>query len=119
MEFEEAKREYLEGRTFQYRTEKTTGFATLDDLMMKMYLDNVPSINSRFQFSIATNMMTRQMAHISMLMDEDHGDAQEANQVWLASTVGDWMLKAFRRDDDFIEKAVQLILDGEAGRYFE
>ena len=124
-QFQERKADYLNGDEFKVPNTSTTMRATgyhwenIDDLMMQMYLDDVSKPAYLALFQTASDMMMRQMAYISELMSHDHGDAQEANKAWLASTVGDWMVKAFRKDSDFVDEAVNLILDGEAGRYFE
>lgn len=113
------KEEYLLGQSFQISVNGVSVFETLDALMMKMYLDDVTSYESLALFDMAFNMLDRQRAHVRHLMVMDEGDAQEEMFKLSLTRISDWLVKAFRKDEDFVDKAVTLIMDGTAGAYFE
>ena len=95
------------------------GIFTIDDLLMKMHLEDVTSYESVARLDQGANMMERQIAHVRNLSVMDYGDAQEEHESLLRTTIGGWLTKAFFKDEDFVERAVEHIIQGTAAGFFE
>lgn len=113
--FAERKSGYLNGDKFKV----STWWESLDALLMKMYLSDVTSYESTARYDQGVNMMHRQIAHVRHLSVMDYGDAEDEHVKLCGSTFGDWLIKAFRKDEDFVDEAVSHIIGGTAQKFFE
>ncbi len=121
--FDRYKYQLLNGHRFDCPHETIRGEiaqdADIDSLMMKMYLGDVHGFGSVSLLEQASSMISRQAAHVGHQMKMNYNDAEELNVKFAASTVGDWLIKAFRKDSDFVDEAVTHIMDGTAAAFFE
>ena len=119
--FELGKAEYLACKGFLVAAPGVHGFdyANIFDLMAKMWLSDILAPRSVAFLNQARNLWAMDGQRIADLMVEGDDAVLDAIELSRGRDLAYWVSKACEKDSDFVDEAVQLILDGEAGRYFE
>ena len=121
--FERYRAQLLAGHRFDCPHETARGEIVEDadifDLMSNMWLVSIPSPESVAHLNQARNLQHDDGQRIADLMVEGDDAALDAIEQSKGRDLAYWVSKACEKDSDFVDEAVQLILDGEAGKYFK
>ena len=117
--FKSAKDDYQGGALIH----EAKGIKQLDDLLLVMHSKSLCTPGAIFRSNKSMELIIAEHTRINRLKVVANVDgcegAQEDHKRFMRTTQEHWLLRACLADEDFVGEAVQLILDGEAGRYFE